>query len=135
MTALALRRQIGGEWVERADGWWLETEPGRIRHIGATCLAAGARLSAIVGCPASSRGVTLSWHWDLGGTLLSVRAVFDEGRDVPSFADLCAAADWAEREARDYFAVSFEGRGATAPLMLREGDAPGILLDREGGAR
>jgi NADH:ubiquinone oxidoreductase subunit C len=42
-----------------------------------------------------------------------------------------AGADWAEREARDYYAVTFSGRASTPTLMLREGDEPGVLLRKE----
>jgi NADH:ubiquinone oxidoreductase subunit C len=51
---------------------------------------------------------------------------------VPSIVDIYPGADWAEREAREYYAVTFEGRVSTPPLMLREGDAVGILLGPEG---
>lgn len=136
MTAAALRDDIGGEWTERADGWWLDVEPGRIRDVAAACVAAGGRFSALVGRAGQgpADAVLLSWHWDVRGTLLSVRASFQPGVEVPSIVDLCPGADWAEREARDYFALAFSGRAATPPLMLREGDRPGILLP-EGGPR
>jgi len=39
----------------------------------------------------------------------------------------------AERETRDYYAVPFEGRLSTPPLMLREEDAPGMMLSPEAG--
>ena len=54
---------------------------------------------------------------------------------MPTIADIYPGADWAERETRDYFAVEFEGRESTAPLMLRDTDSPGILLETNGAAR
>jgi NADH:ubiquinone oxidoreductase subunit C len=54
---------------------------------------------------------------------------------MPTIADIYPGADWAERETRDYFAVKFEGRDSTPPLMLRDTDRPGILLETNGGVR
>ena len=51
---------------------------------------------------------------------------------VPSITEIYPGADWAEREARDCFAVTFSERADTPPLMLRDGDTPGILLHSEG---
>ena len=66
------------------------------------------------------------------GVLLTAEALADPGQAVPSIAGTWPGADWAEREARDYYAVSFEGRDSTPPLMLREEETPGVLL-RPGG--
>jgi len=52
---------------------------------------------------------------------------------LPSIVDIYCGADWAEREAHEYYAVTFEGRASTLPLMLPEGDPPGILLRHPGG--
>lgn len=128
MTADALRERIGGEWSEHRDGWWITVEPARVREVAVSCLDAGARLSALLSLPGPDGALLLSWHWDLRGILLSVRASFGPREEVPSIADLHPAADWAEREAHDYYAVAFAGRAATPPLMLREGDAPGVML-------
>ena len=54
---------------------------------------------------------------------------------MPTIADIYPGADWAERETRDYFAVEFEGRDSTPPLMLRDTDRPGILLETNGAVR
>jgi NADH:ubiquinone oxidoreductase subunit C len=50
---------------------------------------------------------------------------------MPSITDLCPAADWVERETREYFAVEFTGRETTKPLMTRAGDPIGINLHKE----
>ena len=133
MNAEGLRERIGGEWRERADGWWVTLAPERLRSAAGLFVEAGARFSALVPCPDGTGALRLSWHWDVGGILLSVQSSFGPDTPVPSIADMCPAADWAERETRDYCAVTFEGRVSTPPLVLREGDAPGVLLRREGG--
>jgi Ni,Fe-hydrogenase III component G len=95
-------------------------------------LAAGARFVTIVALPEPVNTMQLSWHWDIGGTLLSVVSIIAEGASVPSIVDIYPGADWAERETRDYYAVTFEGRADTQPLMLRDSDKPGVLLCQTG---
>ena len=110
MSAATIRERIGGSWEQRPDGFWRSLPAflhGRRRAAGA---------------------LRLSWHWDVSGTLLSVDALLAPGERPPTVVDLYPGADWAEREAREYYRVEFEGRAATPPLMLREGDAPGLLL-------
>lgn len=133
MKTQAIRERVAGPWARRADGWWLRAEPAQIHAIASTMLAGQARFSALVARPAAEGGVRLSWHWDVRGALLSVDAVLPAGGAAPSIADLYPGADWAERETREYYCVSFEGRKATPALMLREGDPPGVLLRGAGG--
>jgi hypothetical protein len=92
----------------------------------------GARFAALVAREIKAGALHLSWHWDFQGTLLSVETELAPGVSVPSIVDIYPGADWAEREARDYFAVTFAERADTPPLMLRDGDTPGILLSSEG---
>jgi Ni,Fe-hydrogenase III component G len=132
MSAEALREKIGGNWAERADGWWLRVPADKIREAARTMLADGARFATLVARPDGAGQLRLSWHWDLKGTLLSIETMLAAGSRVPSIVDIYPGADWAEREAREYYAVTFEGRVSTPPLMLREGDAVGILLGPEG---
>lgn len=134
MSAEELRARVGGSWTERKDGWWVAIAADEVRAAVAALRAGGARFAALVGRPASPPrgGLRLSWHFDVRGTLLTLDLTLPAGAEAPSVVDLYPGADWAEREARDYYAVTFAGRAETAPLMLREGDAPGVLLPREG---
>ena len=132
MSAEALRERIGGNWAAHADGWWLRVPADKIREVARTMLAGDARFAALVARPDGAGQLRLSWHWDLKGTLLSVESTLAASVPVPSIVDIYPGADWAEREAREYYAVTFEGRDSTPPLMLREGDAVGILLGPEG---
>jgi len=133
MSAAEIRKQIGGSWEERSDGWWLPLPPDQIRAAAGTMLAGGARFVALVASPGSQGEFGLSWHWDLKGTLLSVTTTLAAGRPAPSIVDIYVGADWAERETRDYYAITFEGRHSTPSLMLREEDAPGMMLSPEAG--
>jgi NADH:ubiquinone oxidoreductase subunit C len=132
MTAEETRFEIGGSWTERADGWWLSVSATSIQKIARTMLKAEARFVAIVALSEPANAMQLSWHWDMGGTLLSVVSLLDEGVSVPSIVDIYPGADWAERETRDYYAVTFEGRKDTPTLMLRTGDKPGSFLRTSG---
>jgi hypothetical protein len=138
MSAAEIRNQIGGSWEERSDGWWLPLPPEQIRAAAGIMLAGSARFVAQVASPGSQGEFGLpefglSWHWDLKGTLLSITTTLAAGRPAPSIVDIYVGADWAERETRDYYAITFEGRDATPTLMLRAEDAPGIMLPPEAG--
>jgi NADH:ubiquinone oxidoreductase subunit C len=132
MTAEETRLKIGGTWTERADGWWLSVSAASIRKIARTMLEAEARFVAIVALSEPANAMRLSWHWDMGGTLLSAVSFLAEGINVPSIVEIYPGADWAERETRDYYAVTFEGRKETPTLMLRNGDKPGAFLRTSG---
>jgi Ni,Fe-hydrogenase III component G len=93
---------------------------------------AGARFASLVVRMEHPDTLRLSWHWDLGGALLSLESVIARDSAVPSIVEIYPGADWAEREAREYYSLVFEGRDETAPLMLREGEAIGVLLPKAG---
>ncbi|BDU72804.1 NADH-quinone oxidoreductase subunit C [Mesoterricola silvestris] len=127
MMTEILRERCGGEWVRRLDGWWRCLALEEVVPAARALKEGGARFATLLVRPVDG-GLQVSWHWDLGGTLLSLRATVAGDAVLPSLGDLWPCTDWAEREARDYYAVSFSGRETTPPLMLREGDAPGVLL-------
>lgn len=135
MDAVMLRETIGGEWFFRGGSWWRLEPVAGIRGIARKMLEGEARFAAIVASPADGGALRISWHWDVFGTLLSIDSLLGPGTSMPSIVDIYPGADWAERETRDYFAVEFEGRESTPPLMLAETDRPGILLPANGGAR
>ena len=123
------------EWRQRAGGNWMPANLGEIRSIAQSMLERGARFEAFVVTQTKAGELRLIWHWDLKGKLFSVESTAAVGTPLPSIVDIYCGADWAEREARDYYGVTFEGRVSTPPLMLREADAPGVLLRSEGGPR
>jgi hypothetical protein len=132
MNVERIRGSIGGIWTRRADGWWITMPTDQIRLAARIMREEGARFAALVARQIEDGRLRLSWHWDFHGTLLSIAAEPAAGDLVPSIVDIYPGADWAEREARDYFAVSFPERAETPPLMLRAADTPGILLDGKG---
>jgi Ni,Fe-hydrogenase III component G len=131
MNAEQARHEVGGLWERRADGWWLSVATNLVPQVASAMLRAEARFVTLLTMQHNG-GLRVSWHWDVGGVLLSVAAQISEGAPVPSIMDIYPGADWAERESRDYYAVTFEGRAETPTLMLREGDKPGILLCKGG---
>ena len=132
MNAQDLRERLGGTWTVRPDGWWRPVELERLRSSASVLKAGDARFAALT-VRQDGASMKLAWHWDVEGTLLSLEAGLAPGAAIPSLVDIWPGADWAEREARDYYAVSFSGRDDTPPLMLREGEAPGVLLPRKDG--
>lgn len=123
------------EWRQRAGGNWMPANLGAIRSIAQNMLDRGARFEAFVVTQTKESEWRLIWHWDLNGKLFSVESRTAVATPLPSIVDIYCGADWAEREARDYYGVTFEGRASTAPLMLREADPPGVMLRSEGGPR
>jgi NADH-quinone oxidoreductase subunit C len=123
------------EWRQRAGGNWMPANLGEVRSIAQSMLERGARFEAFVLTQAKTGELRLIWHWDLQGKLFSVESTAAVGTPLPSIVDIYCGADWAEREARDYYGVTFEGRASTPPLMLREADPPGVMLRSEGGPR
>jgi NADH-quinone oxidoreductase subunit C len=135
MDAVSLREKIAGDWFFRGGAWWRLEPIAGIRTIASQMLQGEARFATIVATSAADRSLRVSWHWDVFGTLLSVESLLPPGGLMPTIADIYPGADWAERETRDYFAVEFEGRDHTPPLMLRDTDRPGILLESKGAVR
>ena len=123
------------EWWQRGGGNWIPANLGEIRSIAQSMLDRGARFEAFVVILTKAGDLRLIWNWDLKGKLFSVECKAGASAPLPSIVDIYCGADWAEREARDYYGVTFEGRTSTPPLMLREGDPPGMMLRSEGGPR
>ena len=121
------------KWQERPGQARLEATLGEIRSIVQTMLDFAARFVALVVNQTRAGDLRLAWHWDLNGKLYSVESTSHLTTPLPTIADIYCGADWAEREAREYYAVTFEGRASTLPLMLPEGDPPGLLLRHPGG--
>jgi len=120
------------EWRELDGDNWRPAKLDEIPSIAESMLESGARFVALVVTQIETGGLRLTWHWDLRGKLFSAECTAALKTPVPSIVDIYCGADWAEREAREYYAVTFAGRASTPPLMLREGDPPGLLLRPEG---
>jgi len=127
MKTREIRTHCGGTWTARADGWWRSVALAEVPALAQAMKDREARFAALTVRLAGTM-LKLAWHWDFQGALLSCEGVAAQGEAVPSLAAIWPGADWAEREARDYYALTFTGRETTPPLMLRDGDTPGVLL-------
>ena len=128
MEVDTIRNQLGTEqpWEKRADGWWLVDPKLDVERMARIMTEAEARLVTITARPAPEGECRLAYHWDLEGDMFTFVTMTHEG-SVVSTAVICPAADWIEREIRDYFAVDFIGRGDSQPLVLRPDDPPGLF--------
>jgi Ni,Fe-hydrogenase III component G len=117
-------------WVEKGGVHWLSPGPLTVRELAAAMNDWKARFVTIT-CyqlPAD-QGFRLEYHWDLDGQLLGFPFLL-AGNTIESIYDLCEAADWIEREIHEEFALDFTGR-EYEPLLLRQGDKPGVYLREE----
>jgi hypothetical protein len=73
-----------------------------------------------------SPGVSLGPRWPVARLSFQLA-----GNSIESIYDLCEAVDWIEREIHEGFAIDFTGR-EYEPLLLRQGDTPGVNLRRRG---
>lgn len=122
---------LGENWELRNGTWWATLPAPLVRPAASQLLAIHARFITITAIELASHEVRMDYHWDLGGQIITL-AVIADGKLIDSIADISPAADWAEREIHEYFAVEFPGRVDTMPLMLRMGDELGINLHKGG---
>jgi hypothetical protein len=121
------RLQIAEQWVEERGVNWLATGALNVRQVAAIMNEFHARFVTITATElAGGQGLRLDYHWDLDGQLLGF-PFYISGNSIESIFDLCEAVDWIEREVHEGFAIDFAGR-EYEPLLLREGDKPGVNL-------
>ena len=113
------------ESEHRRDGYWATVRGLDVRAMADLMLGNDVRLVTITAMPDASGGHRLVYHWDADGTIINI--VTTVTASIPTIADILPAADWVEREIRDYYALEFDGRAETPTLMLRDGDEPGLF--------
>lgn len=130
-----IRRDLGivAPWERRRDGLWIEAPGLDVRAMARLLREAQARWVTMTVVPAPG-GFRLLYHWDMDGLLLSIATTIGGAR-VDSLTDILPAADWVEREMRDYYALDFAGRSDTPALMLRPDDRPGLFSRTEDSVR
>jgi NADH-quinone oxidoreductase subunit C len=121
---------LDGDWEWQHGSWWNTPQTMDVRATAARMIALDARFVAITSTERPDKEIRLDYQWDLNGQLLTFTTATVEKR-IASITDLCPAADWVERETREYFAIEFTGRETTLPLMTRDGDPIGINLHKE----
>jgi len=129
VTSLAVLG-LGVDWEWKNGSWWNTPVALGVRSITVIMVAQKARFVAITAIELPDKEVRLDYQWDVKGQLVTFITA-TTAQQMPSITDLCLAADWVERETREYFAVEFTGRETTKPLMTRAGDPIGINLHKE----
>jgi len=123
---------ISDPWVEKRGVHWLETSANTvsIRELAQVMGDFHARLVTITAYQLpGEEGTLLEYYWDLGGKLMGFPFKL-AANSIDSIYDICEAADWIEREIHEEYVVNFVGR-EYEPLLLREGDTPGVNLREE----
>jgi hypothetical protein len=124
------------QWTVEGSVWWLKRgEHDRaesVREVANAMNAVGGRFITITAYQLpGTEGFRLEYHWDLEGRLLgftfTTAGNTGESAKIESIWDLCEAVDWIEREVHEGFGIDFTGR-EYEPLLLREGDTPGVNL-------
>jgi hypothetical protein len=121
---------LGGGWEWKNGSWWKTPEAMDVRASAGQMIALKARFVTITSMEQPDKEIRLDYQWDLQGQLLSFTTATAKQR-IPTIADLTPAADWVERETREYLGIEFTGRESTEPLMTRAGDPIGINLHKE----
>lgn len=114
-----------GAFEHKSDGYWAAWPDLDVRAMAELMRERGARLVTLTALPDSGGGIHVIYHWDVDSTLVNISTTV--AGSIPTISDILPAADWVEREIRDYYALEFEGRAETPTLMLREGDEPGLF--------
>ncbi len=122
--------ELTEHWEQKGGSHWLAPESLDVRKLTKLMNAHQARFITITATELPEHeGILMDYHWDLDGQLLTF-ALRAQDNQMQSIYDLCEAADWIEREIHEYYAVDFVGRDYE-PLMLRDGDKPGVNLREE----
>ena len=118
---------IAEPWVENRGTHWLNPGALSVREMAKAMNEVQARFITITAYQLPGNdGFRLEYHWDLEGRLLGFPFVI-AGSTIESIFDLCEAVDWIEREVHEEYSIDFTGR-VYEPLLLREGDQPGVNL-------
>ena len=130
LEAIPEKLGITEPWVEKGGVHWLATGGLNVRTLAAAMNDCHARFITITAYQLpGEQGFRLEYHWDLNGKVLGFPFQLS-GNSIESIFDLCEAVDWIEREIHEGFAVDFMGR-EYEPLLLRQGDTPGVNLREE----
>ena len=111
---------------QRSDGYWATLPDLDVHAMAELMLANGVRFITLTAMPDASGGLRVMYHWDVEDALLNISTTVTGG-SIPTISDILPAADWVEREIRDYYALEFEGRAETPTLILQDGDEPGLF--------
>ncbi len=127
MDRMPAELQNAVSWTEAGGVTWLAAGHLDLREFAQVMKQAEARFITITATELPrNEGFRLEYLWDSEGQLFGF--VFSPpAAAVPSIYSICEAANWIEREVHEEYNIEFTGR-AYEPLLLREGDAPGVNL-------
>lgn len=127
MDAEAWVRELNAEasGTRTATGYWAGWPDLDVRAMARLMREHAIRLVTITAVPGGRDTLRLIYHWDTGDDLLNLATTVSG--HAPTIGDILPAADWVEREIHDYYGLEFDGRLTTPPLMLRDGDPPGLF--------
>ena len=127
MNADAIAALLGAatEHEHHRDGDWLTVPELDVRATARLMLDNESRFITLTAIPEGD-AYRFVYHWDVEDVVVNVTTRITGGQ-ATSMADIWPAADWVEREIRDYYALEFVGRAETPTLMLRDGDEPGLF--------
>ncbi|WP_128378720.1 NADH-quinone oxidoreductase subunit C [Streptomyces cavernae] len=128
MDVEALLRKLDDDapCAPTATGYWAAWPDLDVRAMARLMRENVVRLVTITAVPEAGDALRIIYHWDADGELLNLSTTVMSGH-VPTISDIVPGADWVEREIHDYYGLEFDGRSTTPPLMLREGDPPGLF--------
>ncbi len=127
LEAISERLGTTEPWVETGGVYWLSPGGMKVRELAKAMNELHARFVTITAYQLpGEQGFRLEYHWDLDGQLLGFPFLL-AGNTIESVYDLCEAVDWIEREVHEGFGIDFSGH-AYEPLLLRQGDTPGVNL-------
>jgi Ni,Fe-hydrogenase III component G len=127
LAVLELAADVAADVERNAGGTWVRPRQLDVRAMATRLHENEARLVTISARPDGESGFRIVYHWDTGSGLLHVSTVVPPGGSPATIADLLPGADWAEREIRDYYDLTFAGRASTPALMLRAADPAGLF--------
>lgn len=118
-----------GDFEYTGSDWNVHLKPEQLRRAARTLDERGFFLEDVVGLGALE-GFEIIYHFahfEEPGRVTVRAMVPHEDPRLPSIADIIPAAEWHERETRDFFAIEFEGNPNPTPLLLDEDTPPGVL--------
>jgi NADH:ubiquinone oxidoreductase subunit C len=125
MEQIAASLTLSNAFIEKNGSWWIESPSLDVRLMAAVMRSHEARFVTLTAMQLHPpEPIRLDYHWDLQGKLLTFTTAAQRNQ-IASIVDLCAAADWIERETHENFSIEFAGRDYK-PLLLRLGDVPGL---------
>lgn len=116
----------------RADGLWMDAPDLDVVEAALVMMDQGARLSTITAIAVEAE-TQIIYHYCIDGTAINLSAR-TRGNCLPSITPVTSAANWAEREITDLYAVTFAGHPNPDRLIRPAQLQPGYFREPGGAA-